>query len=72
MHRSRCGGEPTAEDRHEYRLVAAGDEVVLGLHFDATLQDIAAFLEARLTPADPCPALQRPRCAAGPSGSALR
>jgi hypothetical protein len=54
-HRSRCGGEPTAEDRHEYRLVTAGDEVVPGLHFDATLQDIAAFLEARLTPAEAPP-----------------
>jgi len=37
VHRSRCCGEPTAEDRHAYRLVTAGDEVVLGLHFDATL-----------------------------------
>jgi len=55
VHRSRCCGEPTAEDRHAYRLVTAGDEVVLGPHFDATLQDIAAYLEARMTPADAPP-----------------
>ena len=55
VHRSRCRGQPTAEDRHEYRLVTAGDEVVLGPHFDATLQDIAAYLEARMTPADAPP-----------------
>jgi hypothetical protein len=49
--RGRAHGRGPPRDR----LVTAGDEVVLGLHFDATLQDIAAFLEARLAPAEAPP-----------------
>jgi hypothetical protein len=56
LHKSYRSGEPTADDQHGYRLLTTGGEVVMGQHFDASLQDIAAYLEARMTPATPADA----------------
>ena len=56
LHKSYRHGEPTADDQHGYRLLTTGNEVVMGQHFDASLQDIAAYLEARMTLATPADA----------------